>query len=221
MSWIPSGAFLMGSEDFYPEERPLHRVTVDGFWIDERPVTGGEFRRFVRDTGYVSFCERPIDPTDYPGADPDVLVPAPSYFARPQARSTCATSATGGSACRVPTGSAPRGRTRRSTGATVIRSCTSLTRTPRPTHPGLARNCQPKPNGCTSGQDSVVEPRVESFWPRDWDSFWTYVAKSANKKPRFCGAFLERMMGLEPTTFCMATRSGTSPRAALFRLVQV
>jgi hypothetical protein len=163
MSWIPSGAFLMGSEDFYPEERPLHRVTVDGFWIDERPVTGGEFRRFVRDTGYVSFCERPIDPTDYPGADPDVLVPAPSYFARPQARSTCATSATGGSACRVPTGSAPRGRTRRSTGATVIRSCTSLTRTPRPTHPGLARNCQPKPNGCTPGQDSVVEPRVEYF----------------------------------------------------------
>jgi sulfatase-modifying factor enzyme 1 len=80
MSWIPSGAFLMGSEDFYPEERPVHRVTVDGFWIDERPVTGGEFRRFVRDTGYVSFCERPIDPTDYPGADPDVLVPGSLVF---------------------------------------------------------------------------------------------------------------------------------------------
>ena len=61
MRWIPSGAFLMGSEDFYPEERPVHRVGVDGFWMDERPVTGGEFRRFARDTGYVSFCERPLD----------------------------------------------------------------------------------------------------------------------------------------------------------------
>jgi len=65
MRWIPSSTFLMGSEDFYPEERPVHRVAVDGFWIDERPVTGGEFRRFVRDAGYVTFCERQIDPADY------------------------------------------------------------------------------------------------------------------------------------------------------------
>jgi hypothetical protein len=39
MRWIPPGEFLMGSEDFYPEERPVHRVVVDGFWMDERPVT--------------------------------------------------------------------------------------------------------------------------------------------------------------------------------------
>src|SRR6185437_16850766 len=74
MRWIPGGTFAMGSEDFYPEERPVHRVAVDGFWMDERPVTGGEFRRFVRDTRYVSFCERPLDPADYPGADPELLV---------------------------------------------------------------------------------------------------------------------------------------------------
>jgi len=80
MRWIPPGEFLMGSEDFYPEERPVHRVAVDGFWIDERPVTGGEFRRFVRDTGYVTFCERQIDPADYPGAHPDVLVPGSLVF---------------------------------------------------------------------------------------------------------------------------------------------
>jgi len=80
MCWIPSGTFLMGSEDFYPEERPVHRVAVDGFWIDERPVTGGEFRRFVRDTGYVSFCQRPLDPADYPGADPELLVPGSLVF---------------------------------------------------------------------------------------------------------------------------------------------
>ena len=80
MRWIAGGAFLMGSVDFYPEERPVHRVAVDGFWMDERPVTAGEFRRFVRDTGYVSFCERPLDPADYPGADPEVLVPGSLVF---------------------------------------------------------------------------------------------------------------------------------------------
>jgi formylglycine-generating enzyme len=43
-------------------------------------VTAGEFRRFVRDTGYVSFCERPLDPADYPGADRKVLVPGSLVF---------------------------------------------------------------------------------------------------------------------------------------------
>ena len=35
MVWIPGGTFLMGSEDFYPEERPVHEVAVDGLWMDE------------------------------------------------------------------------------------------------------------------------------------------------------------------------------------------
>ena len=34
MAWIPGGTFRMGSEDFYPEERPVHDVKVDGFWMD-------------------------------------------------------------------------------------------------------------------------------------------------------------------------------------------
>ncbi len=41
----------MGSEDFNPEEAPVRRLEVEGFWIDERPVTVGEFRRFVKQTG--------------------------------------------------------------------------------------------------------------------------------------------------------------------------
>ena len=80
MSWSPGGAFLMGSDDFYPEERPVHRVDVDGFWIDEHPVTAAEFRRFVRETGYVTVAERPLDPDDYPDADPDLLVPGSLVF---------------------------------------------------------------------------------------------------------------------------------------------
>ena len=34
MVWVPGGAFLMGSEDFYPEERPVHTAHVEGFWMD-------------------------------------------------------------------------------------------------------------------------------------------------------------------------------------------
>ncbi len=79
MVWIPAGEFPMGSEEFYPEERPVHRVTVDGFWMDEHPVTVAEFRRFVKATGYVTVAERPLDPEDYPDADPG---PARPGFAR-------------------------------------------------------------------------------------------------------------------------------------------
>ena len=81
---IPAGSFLMGSEDFYPEERPVRRVELEGFWIDERPVTVAQFRRFVKATGYVTVAERPLDPADYPDADPDALVPGALVFRRAQ-----------------------------------------------------------------------------------------------------------------------------------------
>ncbi|MFD3992870.1 formylglycine-generating enzyme family protein [Streptomyces sp. NPDC058583] len=77
---IPGGTFLMGSDAFYPEERPAHAVAVDGFWMDRHPVTVAEFRRFTKDTGYVTVAERAIDPADYPGADPDALVPGALVF---------------------------------------------------------------------------------------------------------------------------------------------
>jgi formylglycine-generating enzyme len=80
MAWVPGGTFLMGSPDFYPEERPVHRVEVDGFWLDDHPVTVGEFREFVRATGYVTVAERPLDPAQYPGADPALLRPGSLVF---------------------------------------------------------------------------------------------------------------------------------------------
>jgi formylglycine-generating enzyme required for sulfatase activity len=52
MPWIPGGTFRMGSEDFYPEERPVHRVTVTGFW-DTHLVTNAELAGCVAETGYV------------------------------------------------------------------------------------------------------------------------------------------------------------------------
>ena len=80
MVWIPEGEFLMGSEQFYPEERPVRRVAVDGFWMDEHPVTVAEFRRFVKVTGYVTWAEIAPEAADYPGADPELLVPGSLVF---------------------------------------------------------------------------------------------------------------------------------------------
>ena len=37
MAWIPGGTFLMGSDRHYPEEAPVHKVAVDGFWMDRGP----------------------------------------------------------------------------------------------------------------------------------------------------------------------------------------
>jgi formylglycine-generating enzyme required for sulfatase activity len=80
MAWVPDGTFAMGDERFYPEERPVHQVSVDGFWMDEHAVTAAEFRRFVRATGHVSVAERPLDPAEFPDADPALLVPGSVVF---------------------------------------------------------------------------------------------------------------------------------------------
>jgi formylglycine-generating enzyme required for sulfatase activity len=59
MKWIPPGEFAMGTDDprSMANERPAHRVRVDGFWMDEHDVTNAEFRRFVEATRYVTTAE--------------------------------------------------------------------------------------------------------------------------------------------------------------------
>ena len=64
MVWVPGGTFRMGSDKHYPEERPVHRVTVDGFWIDRFPVTNERFEQFVTETGHRTFAEIPPNPKD-------------------------------------------------------------------------------------------------------------------------------------------------------------
>jgi formylglycine-generating enzyme len=83
MVWVPGGAFLMGSNDFYPEERPVHHATVGGFWIDTFPVTNAAFRRFVKATGYTTVAEQALNPADFPGVDPAALVPGALVFRNP------------------------------------------------------------------------------------------------------------------------------------------
>ena len=71
MRWVPAGTFLMGSDAHYPEEAPAHKVTVDGFWIDCRPVTNEAFAKFVEETGHTTVAESPPDPAEYPSALPE------------------------------------------------------------------------------------------------------------------------------------------------------
>ena len=82
MVWVHGGSFRMGSDDWYPEERPVREVAVDGFWMDEHQVTVAQFRRFVKATGYITRAERELDPALYPGADPVLLVPGALVFRR-------------------------------------------------------------------------------------------------------------------------------------------
>lgn len=82
MVWVPAAMFRMGSDRHYAEEAPVHRVSVDGFWIDRRQVTNREFATFVADTGYVTLAERPLNPADFPGAPPENLVPGSLVFTR-------------------------------------------------------------------------------------------------------------------------------------------
>jgi sulfatase modifying factor 1 len=65
---VPGGTFRMGSDRHYPEEAPVHSVTVDGFWIDRTPVTNRQFKEFVNATGHVTEAQIVPDAKDYPGA---------------------------------------------------------------------------------------------------------------------------------------------------------
>jgi formylglycine-generating enzyme required for sulfatase activity len=83
MVWIPGGTFRMGSDKHYPEERPVHRVRVDGFWMDRCPVTNERFAKFVAETGHQTFAEIPPDPAEYPGALPEMLYAGSLVFTKP------------------------------------------------------------------------------------------------------------------------------------------
>ena len=82
MRWVDGGVFAMGSENFYPEEAPVRLVRVDGFWIDETPVTNRQFARFVEATNHKTLAEIAPDPKDYPGMPIDLARPGSLLFHR-------------------------------------------------------------------------------------------------------------------------------------------
>src|SRR5271163_279818 len=93
MVWIPGGEFSMGAQDppgmddvgmkATLDSRPIHRVYVDGFFMDKTDVTNAEFERFVKATGYVTVAERKPRAEDYPGVSPENLVAGSVVFAPP------------------------------------------------------------------------------------------------------------------------------------------
>ena len=93
MRWIPAGEFTMGTDSgqSMANERPAHRVRLDGFWIDETPVTNAEFARFVKATGYKTTAERaPVWeqlakqlPPGTPKPDASQLVPGSLVYTPP------------------------------------------------------------------------------------------------------------------------------------------
>lgn len=79
---LPGGSFRMGSTSFYPEEAPIHTVTLAAFAIERHPVTNAQFAEFVAATGYLTVAEQPMDPAAYPGANPADLVAGAMVFHR-------------------------------------------------------------------------------------------------------------------------------------------
>ena len=79
---LAGGSFVMGSERFYEEERPVRRVSVNPFAIDRTPVTNAQFERFVSATGYRTLAELPPDPKLYPGLDPALAEPGSLVFVK-------------------------------------------------------------------------------------------------------------------------------------------
>jgi len=86
MVWIPGGTFRMGSDEHYPEEAPVHKASVDGFWMDRTPVTNSDFQRFVDATGYLTLAEIPPRAEDYSGALPEMLYAGSMVFIKPRHR---------------------------------------------------------------------------------------------------------------------------------------
>ena len=82
MKLIHGGSYAMGSEDF-EDSKPVHRVHVNDFWMDEHEVTNAQFEMFVKATGYTTVAERPLDPADYPGVPLENLVPGSAVFTPP------------------------------------------------------------------------------------------------------------------------------------------
>jgi sulfatase modifying factor 1 len=94
MVWIPGGEFSMGAQDppdmtdavgmqATTDSRPVHRVSVDGFWMDATEVTNDQYAAFVKATGYVTVAEKTPRAEDFPGAPPESLVAGSVIFSPP------------------------------------------------------------------------------------------------------------------------------------------
>lgn len=90
MVWVPGGEFSMGSnfddeslcsiKGVTNDARPIHRVYVDGFWMDKTEVTNKEFAEFVKATGYVTVAEKKPLAEEFPGVPLSKLIAGSAVF---------------------------------------------------------------------------------------------------------------------------------------------
>jgi len=92
MVWIPGGEFSMGcaipsegvctlaTMNAVNDAQPVHRVYVDGFWMDTNDVTNEQFEKFVKATGYVTVAEIAPTKEQFPTAPPENLVAGSTVF---------------------------------------------------------------------------------------------------------------------------------------------
>ena len=189
MMWVPGGQFLMGSDHKLAQdnERPAHRVKVDGFWMDRYHVTNAEFRKFVEATGYVTTAEKKPDwetlevqlPPGTPRPPESALVPGAMVFVGTERevkleRLLAVVDATS----RARTGSSRRVPAAASRARTITRSCRSRTRTRRPTRSGSASACRPRRSGSSPRaaassrrptRGATTSHPTASRWPTIWD----------------------------------------------------
>ena len=93
MVWIPGGEFSMGGvnpvgmgdggHEKMQDARPVHRVEVDGFFMDAHEVTNEEFEKFVKATGYVTVAEKKPTKEEFPTAPEENLVAGSVVFTPP------------------------------------------------------------------------------------------------------------------------------------------
>lgn len=93
MIWVPGGEFIMGADnsESRDDEKPPHKVKVDGFWMDATPVTNAQFQKFVEATGYITIAEKKPTleeimsqvPPGTPPPSKELLVPASLVFSKP------------------------------------------------------------------------------------------------------------------------------------------
>lgn len=108
MVYIPGGTFLMGNdkdpgnlsislegitnpvqrekiiENHFAEEKPVHKVQVDGFFMDQTEVTNRQFAKFVEETGYVTLAEKGLSKEEFPNANPEDLKGGSNVFTKPK-----------------------------------------------------------------------------------------------------------------------------------------
>src|SRR5215212_7557086 len=147
MIWIEGGVFRMGSDRHYAEEAPVHRVAVDGFWIDRTPVTNRQFKDFVRATGHVTVAEIVPKAEDYPGALPHMIYAGSLTFTPPKHAVDLRDYSQWWSFTKGADWRHPYGPKSNINALDNHPSCMSLSATRLPTRNGPARSSRPKPNG--------------------------------------------------------------------------